>query len=229
MKYLIVIPARGGSKGIPLKNIYPLNGVPLLEYSLVEIKKIYFHGDVVVSTDSSKISDVAEKNNIEVVKRPVEISGDTASTETALLHALEEMERRKSCTYDAVITLQATSPLRTAETIKAAILAFEKKYSEYDALLTLTENRTDHWVQDAEGNFSRLYPNAPRRRQERKPLFLENSAIYITKADILQKTKSVLGSRTMGFVISEMESVDINEPIDLVIAEQLLKEREKRG
>lgn len=224
MKYLVVIPARGDSKGIPMKNIYPLNGKPLLTYSLEMMRQVEFNGDVVVSTNSGQIKEVALRTpGIEVVDRPEDISGDTASTESALLHALKVMEERKGCTYDAVVTLQATSPLRQAATVKACFVKYEKDREKYDALLTLTENRTDHWVKEGEDHYRRLYPDAPRRRQDRDPLYIENSAVYITGRQSLIETNSVLGHHVNGYVIPERESVDINEPIDILLAEELLK------
>lgn len=224
MKFLVVIPARGGSKGIPMKNIYPLNGKPLLTYSLEMMRQVKFDGDVAVSTDSERIKEVALRTpGIEVVDRPEDISGDKASTESALLHALETMEARKGCTYDAVVTLQATSPLRRAVTVKACLDKYEEDRGKYDALLTLTETRTDYWVKEGEGRYRRLYPDAPRRRQDRDPIYIENSAVYITDRQSLLETNSVLGYRVNGYVIPEREGVDINEPVDILLAEELLK------
>ena len=225
MKFLAVIPARGGSKGIPLKNIYPVNGKPLLMYSLEMIKQVEFDGDIVVSTDSERIKEVAASvPGIEIVDRPEDISGDKASTESALLHALEVMEKRKECVYDAVVTLQATSPLRTPQTVEACFKQYETDRDKYDALLTLTETRIDYWIKDGDVHYRRLYPDAPRRRQDREPIYIENSAVYITDKQSLIETGSVLGHAVNGYVIPEREGVDINEPMDILIAEELLKE-----
>lgn len=224
MRFLIVIPARGGSKGIPLKNIYPVGGKPLLMYSLEMISQVEFDGDVAVSTDSEQIKEVAASvQGVEIVDRPEDISGDKASTESALLHALEVMEKRKGCVYDAVVTLQATSPLRTPQTVKACFERYEADRDKYDALLTLTETRTDYWIKDSEAHYRRLYPDAPRRRQDRDPIYIENSAVYITDKQSLIETGSVLGHAVNGYVIPEQEGVDINEPIDIMLVEELLK------
>ena len=229
MRFLVVIPARGGSKGIPLKNIYPVNGKPLLTYSLEMIKQVEFDGDVVVSTDSEQIKEVAASvPGIEIVDRPQDISGDKASTESALLHALEVMEKRKECAYDAVVTLQATSPLRAPQTVKACLERYEADRDQYDALLTLTETRIDYWIKDGDAHYRRLYPDAPRRRQDREPIYIENSAVYITDKQSLIETGSVLGHAVNGYVIPEREGVDINEPIDILLAEELLKENKQR-
>ena len=225
MQKLIVIPARGGSKGIPGKNIYPINGKPLLEYTLEVIKKACLDNtDVVVSTDSDSIKKVVQKYiYVDIVDRPKDISGDNAKTEEALLHALSIMEEKKQKKYDAVLTLQATSPLRKPDTLKAFIRAFEEGYPKYDAVLSLNENRTDFWIKKADGSFERRDKNAPRRRQEREPLYAENSAYYITEVKALRETISVLGRNCNGFVISDEEAIDINEMIDIIIAEAIIK------
>lgn len=226
MKYLIVVPARGGSKGIPKKNIYPLMGKPLLSYTLEVIQRAGLADtDVAVSTDSEEIAEVARSfSGVEVVHRPAEIAGDRASTEAALLHALDVMQERYGVKYDAVLTLQPTSPLRQPETLKRFIKAYEEQKDRYDAILSLHEDRSDFWVKKGDGVFGRRDPSAPRRRQEREPLYVENSAYYMTSVAALRETHSVLGNRVNGFVISEREGIDINEPVDLVIAEAFLGE-----
>ena len=225
MKKLIVIPARGGSKAIPGKNIYPINGKPLLAYTLECVQSAsLIDADVVVSTDSEKIKEVALSfNDVYVVDRPSEISGDKARTEDALIHAVDCMQKMKGITYDVVLTLQPTSPLRNYQTLISFIEAYEKSYPEYDAQLSLNENRSDFWTEVDQGHFERLYKDAPRRRQDRKPLFVENSAYYITDLNVLRQTMSVLGTHANGFLISDIEAVDINEPIDIIIAESILK------
>lgn len=167
MNSLIVVPAQGGSKGIHKKNIYPVNGKPLLEYTLEVFEKAEIDGRVVVSTDSEEIAEVAGKyKNVIVIPRPEEIATDKASTEAALIHALNYMQENYNEEYDTVITAQPTSPFRTVETIEKFVAEFQKKYQEIDAQITLTETRSDFWVRDADSNCTRLFPNAPRRRQE---------------------------------------------------------------
>lgn len=226
MNKLIVIPARGGSKGIPKKNIYPLNGKPLLSYTIeLALSSKLDNTDIVVSTDSIEIKEVAQNfQNVYVIDRPSELASDTASTEDALLHSIDYMEKKLNKKYDAVITLQPTSPLRKKETFVNFIDEFEKTCGRYDALLSLTEDRTDFWINNEDNSFSRLYKNAPRRRQERQPLYKENSAYYITLVESLRKTHSVLGSKVNGFVVSEIEGIDINEPIDIKIVESLVND-----
>lgn len=228
MKNLIVVPARGGSKGIPKKNIYPVLGKPLLEYTLEASLKAHIEGDIVVSTDSEDIAAVVQKfQEIEVVKRPDNLSTDNSTTEVALIHALNYMKEVYDKEYDCVVTMQPTSPLRKAKTIKKFIEEFEKNFEQYDSQLTFTETRSDYWILNQNNEFKRLFPDEPRRRQDRTPLYIENSCLYITKVEILRKTKSVLGEKIKGFIIDEIEGVDINQYEDIKIAEIYLKENYK--
>lgn len=225
MKYLVVIPARGGSKGIPKKNIALLAGKPLLEYTIEAALDSKINADIVVSTDAEDIAEVAKKYSVEVIRRPDEIATDQSSTEETLIHALDYMNKKYGKEYEAVITMQPTSPFRTAQTIKQFLNAYETRDTSCDALLTLSEDRTDFWIRNADGLFCRLYPDAPRRRQERMPLYRENSCLYITEKNALLQTRSVLGNKADGFIISEKEGLDINETIDLIIADSMLKAR----
>lgn len=230
MRYLVVIPARGGSKGIPHKNIYKIAGKPLLEYAIESMSGVAYEGDLVVSTDDAMIAEVAAKHKeVIVVKRPDDISNDTAKTEAALIHALQYMKDNFNKEYDAIVTLQPTSPLRTSETIQKFLENFELNIGKFDALLTLSEDRSDFWTKKEDGSFGRLFPNAPRRRQEREPLYVENSAIYVTSKESLLETNSVLGYRVNGFVIDVKEAVDINEFSDIALAESLLLEKERKN
>lgn len=226
--YLAVVPARGGSKGIPLKNIVPLNGRPLLCYTLDALSESSSEIDIAVSTDSAEIAAVAAGYpGVYVLQRPEALSVDNASTESALLNAIEQMENLTGKNYSVVLTVQPTSPLRKSSTVDAFIDRFEELAGtdEADALLTLHESRADYWIKDDRQGFSRLYPEAPRRRQDREPIYLENGCLYGTKVDSLEATGSVLGTRCTGFLVDEVEAIDINEPIDLVYAEALIGEK----
>ncbi len=224
MANLAVIPARGGSKGIPHKNIYPLCGKPLIEYTIESFIAAGLEDtDLVVSTDDSAIANVVKKYpSVYIVRRPDELSIDTATTESALLHALAVMQEQTGKLYRAVITLQATSPLRKPQTICDFVKTFNDD-EIHDAMLSLHENREDHWVKEG-GTYHRLYPDAPRRRQERAPLYIENSMLYITRVDALKKTNSVLGANPTAFVVDEVEGIDINNYFDLKLAAIYLEE-----
>lgn len=223
MNIVAVVPARGGSKGIPLKNIQPLCGRPLLSFTIEAAKQAGFEGNIFVSTDSKEIAKVALAYGAKVINRPANISGDKASTEAVLLHAVESIQKEIGKDLDYILTLPPTSPLRKGRTIKNFLDYFLKINNRYDAMLSLTETKQDFWVK--EDGFRRLFADAPRRRQDRKPLYVENSAIYITKVGSLKKTHSILGQNCTGFVIDELEAVDINGPNDIKWAQFVLEQK----
>ena len=126
MKYLAVITARGGSKGIPGKNTKPLNGKPLILYTVEAARKVFQDQQICVSTDSQAIKEVVESSGLEVpFLRPAELAMDTSSSEDVLKHAITEAIQR-GLEFDAVLLLQPTSPFRNEEHIQAAIKQFEK-------------------------------------------------------------------------------------------------------
>jgi CMP-N,N'-diacetyllegionaminic acid synthase len=219
---IAVIPARGGSKGIPKKNIRLLNGKPLVAYTIEAAIGSGAARDVLVSTDSEEIAAVSRNFGAKIIARPAEISDDTASTEAALIHAVEVIREERGFTPEYVLTLPPTSPLRNAGTIKIFLNHYLSISGRYDAMLTLTETYGDYWVKEND-MFKRLFPEAPRRRQDRRPVYLENSAIYITRTQSLLETGSILGKNCTGFIISKTEAVDINSPLDLKWAEFILK------
>jgi len=223
---LAVIPARGGSKGIPKKNIYPLNGKPLLLYTIDVLQSCNTELFIAVSTDSEEISNIAKERGVYTINRPSEIASDTAKTESALLHALDYLNTREGLFFDYILTAQPTSPFRTSSTIDNFISEFIKKKEQFNAQLTLHEDFTDFWIKNDKNEFERLNPNASRRRQERKPLYAENSCLYITDTRILRETNSVLGSKCAGFIINAEEALDINEMKDIELAEVLLQKRQ---
>lgn len=221
---IVVIPARGGSKRIPNKNIYPLAGKPLLEYTLDLVEDAALPYPVYVSTDDQAIAAVAAKRkNVQVVHRPLELAVDNASTESTLLHVLDQIDT-PSQAPQWVMTLQPTSPFRSADTIRRFIEVVFKEPEGQDCLMSFTENRGDFWVANDNGVFTRLFPNAPRRQQDRTPLYEENSAIYISKVKVLRETGSVLGMRVRGLSIPVIEGFDINTMHDMQIAEALVKD-----
>jgi len=224
MKTLIVIPARGGSKGIPHKNIAVINGKPMLEYTIEAAINANIKDAVIsVSTDDAMIAEVAARyEQILVINRPVEISDDKAKIEAVLIHAAQVYEDKYGYRCDIIILLQPTSPLRKPETIKNFVKVYLENIKVFDAMLTLHENKEDHWVRTNTG-FQRLYPNAPRRRQDREPLYVENSSIYGVTLNALEKTGSVLGKNVTGYIIDQEESIDINEPFDLRLTQAMMK------
>jgi len=130
METLAIIPARGGSKGIPRKNVLPLAGKPLIAYNIEQARRSQFIRRVVVSTDDAEIAAVARQYGAEVVWRPAEISGDSASSESALLHALEQLRQQENYQPDLLVFLQCTSPHTPAEDIDGTVQALLEQQAD---------------------------------------------------------------------------------------------------
>jgi CMP-N,N'-diacetyllegionaminic acid synthase len=223
---LAVIPARGGSKSIPLKNIQPLAGKPLLAYTIEAAKQSRHLDRCVVSTDHDDIAKVATAYGAEVIHRPPEYATDQASTELALLHAVGAL-REAGYRPDYVVTLEPTSPFRTAELINRCI-ELAMKQTEADCVMTVTETRKCYG-RLFEGRFEYLFPDQPRRRQDRTPLYEESSTVYVTRISALERYRSVLGLVRYAVVVDDpREAIDINEPLDLMLAEAALAQNSLR-
>lgn len=223
MKFVIIIPARGGSTRVKNKNIRPLNGRPLLHYSLKCLKEGALLDKTYVSTNDPKIAECAYGCNANVIDRPDTLANATASTESALLHALDVLETQ-NIYADWIMTLPPTSPFRTLKNIQDVISLAQNSKNDTDCIMSVTENRGDFWCLNG-GRFQRLFPHAPRRQQDRDPLFEENSAIYMTRVTSLKETNSVLGHKVEPYYMDALEAIDINDPLDFEIAEAISKSK----
>lgn len=213
MGILCVIPARGGSKRVPNKNMAMVGGRPLLWWTIQSALGAGLHPWV--SSESDEILSYAVNCGALALRRPLELASDTASTEGVLLHALQAAERKPW-----VMTLPPTSPLRTSDTIQKVL---DVDRGEADAVMTVTDYRGDLWVQSG-AYLRRMQAGAPRRQQDRTPLWEENSAVYLTNTMSLYTSNSVLGyGNVIGVPISRQEAWDINDPFDLMVADALLR------
>jgi YrbI family 3-deoxy-D-manno-octulosonate 8-phosphate phosphatase len=217
-----IIPARGGSKAIPQKNIISFCGKPLIAWSIEAARSSRHVSDVYVTTDDAAIAEVSRRFGAKIIDRPAELATDTASSESALLHAISEIQKNKK--IDAVVFLQATSPLRETSDVDQAIDVFlsEKADSLFSAALL---EDFCLWGADDSDQIKSLnfdYKNRG-RRQDRKPQFLENGSIYIFRPEILQKEQNRLGGK---IVISKMpmwKSYEIDSLEDIETCEHFMK------
>ena len=217
-KVLAVIPARGGSKGIPRKNIRNVAGKPLIYWSFISAQKVNEIDALVVSTDNEEIASVADKYNVEVVPRAKEFGTDEASTEDALLYTIESLEKAGRY-FDVVLVLEPTSPMRSAETIRRAIkLCVDSSSPSIVPVYATIENIGV--LKD--GVFSPIVPNSPRRRQLREPFYIESSTVYACEIPYLKKNKTLVCSDWPALIIPADEAIDINIEKDLEIADYLL-------
>lgn len=210
-KILAVIPARGGSKRVPRKNIVDINGKPLLAYTIELAKQAPEFDAVVVSSDDDEILSIAKKYGAEPLRRPKELAEDTTQDEPVLIHALETL-KKDGRTFDYIVMLQCTVPLRKLETVRKVIsTAIE---GAFDTVSTSVEDRGwFRWHRD--GEWIPVVPNASRRSQEREAYYRDADVCYIMKVETLLKTGKIYGGTSDFIVVDPMENIDINTPFEL--------------
>lgn len=220
-KVLAIIPARGGSKGIPLKNIRVVGGKPLLAHTIEDARRSQVITRVIVSTDHAGIAAVANEHGAEVIWRPPEISDDAADSESALLHSLDYLKHTEGYEPDLVVFLQATSPLRAPDDIDQAIAEFDRERA--DSLFSSCVVHGFVWRQEAERLSSFTYDYRHRRRRQNAPRdLIENGSIYVFKPWILREFNNRLGGKIATYVMDPIYSFQVDEPRDLKLMEQLL-------
>ena len=226
METLAIIPARGGSKGLPGKNIRPLAGVPMIGHTIRAAQEARAVDRVLVSTDDEEIASVAREFGAEVpFLRPPELSGDKASGVDVCLHALSYAQSEMSCQPRLVVLLQPTSPMRNAEDIDAAIqLLAESQADSVVSVKPVTEY--PQWMKkmDGEHRISSLFEemDITSARQDLEKSYLLNGAIYLSRASSLSKHGSFYGGDTRGYLMPEERSIDIDTLNDFLMAEALM-------
>lgn len=220
---LVLIPAKGESTRIPRKNLHLLAGRPLIDYTLEAAKQAAVSNSMAVSTEDSAIAERAREAGFRVVARPANLASETASTEQVVLHALDAYVQ-EGTNFDWVMVLPPTSPLRSAETIRRCASEQAAHANDHDCLMTVTETRPDLWRGNEDGSLQRLFQHAPRRQQDREILMEENSAVYIVRTKTLRETGSFIAGRVRGVPIAPKEALDINDPLDIELAEALLSD-----
>ena len=228
MNYLIIVPARGGSKGIPKKNIVPLNNLPLIRYTTdVAVSVVKTRADItaIVSTDDVAIKDIALSSGITVpFLRPSSLSDDTSASTDYVKHALEFYWRR-GIEVKNVIILQPTSPLRVMQDVLTSIELFEKENKL--SLISVYEEHTinSKIIYTQNGNIgipASLKHSAGMRRQDDAPLLVRNGAIYITNVKFFQESSKIVSNEPLVYVMPKYRSINIDTLEDLIVAEKML-------
>ncbi len=217
-KILAIIPARGGSKGVPGKNIKLLAGKPLLSYAIEAAKKSQYITRLVVSTEDEKIAAVATNYNAEVIKRPLELAQDETPMPPVLTQVIEALFTQEEYTPDIVVLLQPTSPLRTAQHLDAAIEKFLS--ADYDSLLGVTLIY-EHRFEPNETGYLVPVEKERKNRQQRKPVIIENGSVYISSIELIKHGK-ILGDRIGYYPLEKNAAIDIDDPFDFFLAEQII-------
>lgn len=216
-KFLAVIPARGGSKGIPKKNIYPVKGKPLICYTIDEALKSHYLDKTIVSTDCSEIADIAKNNGAEIpFLRPKSLAKDDSKTINVLLHAVNQLAKNNE-TFDYIVLLQPTQPLRKSWHIDNAIKqVIECKQPNLISVSPVDEHPILIRSIDDEGKLQRLLPiKSTIRRQDFPPYYKINGAIYINKIDRYFNENVSLNDNMYPFFMEKKYDLDIDDLYDM--------------
>lgn len=230
MRFLGIIPARAGSKGILKKNIVSLAGKPLIAYTCEAAKKSRYLENTIVSTDSKEIATIAEDRGVDVpFLRPATLAKDETPMLPVVQHAIQQMSGKEGTIFDAIVLLQPTSPLRTGKHIDRAIHHFEESVA--DTLVSVVEvphnfhplslmvEGDDGWLEPYEGKNDLIL-----RRQEKPTAYARNGpAVLVTTRPTVMNENTLYGKRIGKFEMTEKASLDIDGPDDLTLAEFYLR------
>lgn len=223
--FLAIIPARGGSKRLPRKNVLPLGGKPLIAWSIEAAKESKYIDEIVVSSDDNTILDIADQYNIKKIKRSAKLSSDNATTIDVITNTIKTCKRN----FDYIILLQPTSPLRNAKHIDDAIELLEEKGA--DAIISVCEaEHSPLWSNTLQNDYDMsqfLNKNLLNKRsQELQTYYRLNGAIYIAnKEKLLKQNSFFLDKNIYAYIMTQKESIDIDTKLDFDFATFLLQEK----
>jgi CMP-N,N'-diacetyllegionaminic acid synthase len=222
MSILALIPARGGSKGVPRKNIRELCGKPLIAWSIEAAQKSKYIDRLVVSTEDEEIAEIARNYGAEVpFMRPPELSQDETSGMAPVLHALEQLPG-----YENILLLQPTSPLRTVKDIDGIIQLYNNNMAP-SCVSVCEPSKHPQWMYQILKNGcldSVIKKPLINRRQELSEIFALNGSLYLAQTEWFNRRNTFINEETLGYIMPTERSVDIDSPLDWKWAEFLLKE-----
>lgn len=226
---LAVITARCGSRGIPGKNIRPLGGKPLIQYTIDAARRSESITETIVSTDSATIADLARVYGAAVpFLRPAALADDATPHLPVLQHAVSEMETMRGTTYEYVVTLQPTSPFRLPADIDGTVELLIS--SNADSAVSVCEVDSGcHPVKAKKLEGHRLLPYSVAevegtRRQDLPPAYKRTSAVYVSRRDLIMNENRFYGDHVVGYVVPRDRSIDIDRPVDWIVAEYILEQ-----
>ena len=233
-KILAVIPARGGSKGVPRKNIRPICGKPLIAYTIeaaLQVQHLFYR--LIVSTEDEEIAAIARHNGAEVpFLRPIELSGDDVPTLPVLQHAVRFVEKQDDIILDWVLLLQPTDPLRQAADIEAALELSQQ--DPCDSVISVVQVFSTHPILMKRIEDNQLLPycieeKEGTRRQDYKPAaYMRNGAIYLTRRKVLIEQNSIWGQVIRPYVMPPERSVGVDSDLDLKMVEVMMRENHQK-
>lgn len=233
MKYnsLYIIPARGGSKGIPRKNIKPLAGIPLIHYSIEVARTLADDEHIIVTTDDDEIAQVARETGLPVpYMRPAHLATDTAGSREVILDAMDYADS-KGIVYDNVVLLQPTSPLRTAEDVEKALELYSP---EVDMVVSVVEANANPYYNCFETDATTGYLHVSKgdgritRRQDAPRVWEYNGAVYVINPQSLRAMTMGEFTRKVPCEMPRERSIDLDTPMDWAIAEVVMNELSKK-
>jgi CMP-N-acetylneuraminic acid synthetase len=218
-----LVPARGGSKRLPGKNLRPLGGRPLIAYSIAAAKSAPGITRCVVSTDDAGIAAVSREYGAEVLMRPAELASDTATTASVAQHALERLGA--GAPGDLLVTLQPTNPLRPPTLVEDALALF--RGGDYDSVVSVTQSQEK--AGGVEGGLFRPSYAIGIRSQDLPPVYFENGLVYVSRADMVLEGGDLFGKRTGALVVDSLYGrADIDTELDFEIVEFLFQKYRSR-
>jgi len=228
-RVLVIVPARGGSKGLPKKNILNLCGKPLIAWPIITARTSRYIDNVVVSTDDLQIAKEAEKYGASVpFIRPKELATDTATTFSVLEHAIEFLKNEGDC-YDYIVLREPTSPLTESEDIDKALEILVSKRKIADSIVGVCKVEATHPAFDVVINDNgTLKPfmyddfSRPLRRQDISDLYFFEGSLYISDTEVLLREKTFYHDRTLPYIMPRYKSLEIDEQIDFIFVEAVL-------
>ncbi|MHB1275783.1 MAG: acylneuraminate cytidylyltransferase family protein [Candidatus Humimicrobiaceae bacterium] len=223
-KVYAIIPVRGGSKGIPKKNLYKIGGLTLLERTIILSKKCSYIDRVLVSTDDQEMYDISKKYEVNTPKlRPPYLATDTAKTVDVVINLMDELSIEDSY----IVLLQVTSPLRKSDDFENLFKVFEKNKDNCNAIVSLTEFDDPHpdKIQKIENGFVKSYLGVESMvpRQELPKVYRLNGAFYMTSTELLRKYRTFVPEKTVPFIMPEERSLNLDNKYDLYLLEALLQ------
>jgi CMP-N,N'-diacetyllegionaminic acid synthase len=230
MKILAIIPARGGSKGVPRKNIKLLGGKPLLLHAYECADNSKYEIDIVVSTDSDEIKTICIENNVRVIDRPAALAEDSSSVTTVIHHVLESL----NINYDLIILLQPTSPFRKSKELDQ-IIAFFEKDTLLEGVISVVSVEDNHparmYSLDSDFIMKPFLSSKDEttRRQDLNPVYLRNGCFYVVRKESFLAQNSVMPFRKKAFIMDSKYHVNIDNPRDFMLASLIYEEWENEN